>query len=257
MRTMHLFAGIGGGILGAELLGHTPVCAVEIDPYCQSVLKSRQRDGSLPEFPIFGDIKEFDAAPWRDQVDVVAGGFPCVDLSVAGSLEGMDGERSGLCWSHMVRVIRDVAPLHVFVENVPGLLVRGMDRVLGDLAEQGFDAEWTVLSAADQGAVHLRRRVWILATHPERALAYAGRKGLSTPQQSGQGRCRPPREYEEWQATAERTWWSTERNVVRVVTRLSRPVDRVRRVDRIKSLGNAQVPQCAAQAWRVLMEMDA
>ena len=251
MREMHLFAGAGGGILGGMLLGHTPVCAVEIDAYCQSVLKSRQLDGSLPQFPIFGDITQFDGTPWRNQVDVVAGGFPCTDVSVAGLLEGIDGASSGL-WREMARVVRQVEPVHCFVENVPGLLVRGMDRVLGDLADLGFDARWTVLSASDVGAPHIRRRVWILGTHPDREVPNTSGEGLPASEQGRQVGRRPPRQYQEWQATAERDWWRSEREVGRMVTRLSRRVDRVRRVDRIKSLGNSQVPQCVARVWREL-----
>lgn len=172
MRELHLFAGIGGGILGGMLLGHRCVGAVEIDPYCQKVLRARQADGILPPFPIHDDIRTFDGTAWRGRVDVVAGGFPCQDVSVAGKLQGLDGKRSGL-WSEMRRVIREVGPRYVFVENVPGLLVGGMDRVLGDLADLGFDAEWCVLSAADCGAPHLRKRVWILAD------AGSGRRGGS------------------------------------------------------------------------------
>jgi DNA (cytosine-5)-methyltransferase 1 len=84
MRELHLFAGAGGGILGGHLLGHTTVAAVEIEPYCQSVLKQRQADGILPGFPIFGDIRNFNGIEWRGKVDVIAGGFPCTDISVAG-----------------------------------------------------------------------------------------------------------------------------------------------------------------------------
>lgn len=161
MREMHLFAGAGGGILGGLLLGHTPVCAVEIDLYCQKVLKQRQVDGILPEFPIYGDIKEFDGRPWKGQVDCVCGGFPCQDLSVAGKGVGIHGSRSSLFFE-LIRIVREVEPRFIFLENVPGLITRGIDIVLGALAELGFDAEWCVLSASDCGANHLRKRVWIL-----------------------------------------------------------------------------------------------
>jgi len=166
MDELHLFAGIGGGILAGELLGHRCIAAVEIDPFCRRVLKARQRDGCLPPFRIHDDIRTFDATPYRG-VDLVAGGFPCQDISVAGTGAGLEGDRSGL-WYEMLRVVRETRPRYVFVENVPALLVRGFDRVLGSLAELGFDAEWTVLSAADCGAPHLRRRLWLLAAHPER-----------------------------------------------------------------------------------------
>jgi DNA (cytosine-5)-methyltransferase 1 len=162
LHELHLFAGAGGGILGGELLGHRCVCAVEIDPYCRSILVARQNDGTLPPFPIWDDVRTFDGRPWRGVVDVVAGGFPCQDISVAGNGAGIDGERSGL-WVEMARVIREVRPRFVFVENSPALVARGLGRVLGDLAEMGFDARWGVVSAADVGAPHLRQRIWILA----------------------------------------------------------------------------------------------
>jgi DNA (cytosine-5)-methyltransferase 1 len=159
---MHLFAGAGGGLLADLLLGHQPVCAVEINEYCQQVLSARQKDGCLPWFPIFADITQFDGNPWRGRVDVVSGGFPCQDISVAGKGLGLDGERSGL-WGEMFRIICEVQPRFVFVENSPMLTVRGLGKVLGDLASVGFDARWGVLGAAHLGASHLRERIWIVA----------------------------------------------------------------------------------------------
>ena len=166
MNELHLFAGVGGGILGGMMLGHTPVGAVEIDDHARQVLLARQDDECLPSFPVHDDIRTFDATPFHG-TDIVAGGFPCQDISVAGCGEGLDGDRSGLWWE-MRRVVREVEPKFVFVENTPALLVRGFDRVLGSLADLGFDAEWCVLSAGDCGAPHLRRRCWILAAHPDR-----------------------------------------------------------------------------------------
>lgn len=162
MNELHLFAGAGGGILAGQLLGHRCICAVELEPYAQAVLVARQNDGTFPPFPIWDDIRTFDGKPWRGLVDLVAGGFPCQDVSAAGTGEGLDGERSGL-WAHMARIIREVRPQRVEVENSPMLTSRGLGRVLGDLAEMGFDAEYGVLSAADTGAPHLRERIWILA----------------------------------------------------------------------------------------------
>lgn len=162
MRELHLFAGAGGGILGGMMLGHTPVGAVEIDPFARAVLQARQADGSLPDFPIYEDVRTFDGTAWRDRVDIIAGGFPCQDLSCAGKGAGIDGARSGLWWE-MLRVVREARPRYVFLENVPAITGRGLDRVLGSLADLGFDAEWCVLSAADVGAPHLRKRWWCLA----------------------------------------------------------------------------------------------
>jgi len=162
MRELALFAGAGGGILGGVLLGWRTVVAVEIDPYCRSVLLARQRDGFLTRFPIWDDIRTFDGRPWNGSVDVVSGGFPCQDISIAGLRKGIDGERSGL-WVEMARVIREVRPHYVFVENSPNLAALGLGRVLGDLAALGFDARWGVLGACCVGAPHYRERMWIVA----------------------------------------------------------------------------------------------
>lgn len=159
---MALFAGAGGGILAGKILGWRTVCAVERDPYAARVLLVRQRDRSLPYFPIWDDVRTFDGRPWRGIVDVVSGGFPCQDISVAGKGAGITGERSGL-WSEFARIIREVGPRYVFVENSAALTVRGLGTVLGDLAAMGFDAEWGVLSAAQVGAWHKRERIWIVA----------------------------------------------------------------------------------------------
>ena len=162
MNELALFAGAGGGILGGKLLGWRTICAVEWEPYPASVLLARQNDGILPPFPIWDDVQTFDGNPWRGIVDVVSGGFPCQDISAAGKGAGIDGERSGM-WKEMARVICEVRPKFVFVENSPMLTHRGLDRVLADLANMGFDAEWGVLGASDIGAKHHRKRIWIVA----------------------------------------------------------------------------------------------
>ena len=162
LNELALFAGAGGGILGGKLLGWRTVCAVEWEPYPASVLCARQNDGLLPPFPIWDDVQTFDGHPWRGIVDVVSGGFPCQDISAAGKGAGIDGERSGM-WGEMARIICEVRPRFVFVENSPMLTSRGLGRVLGDLASMGFDARWGVLGAADIGANHQRDRIWIVA----------------------------------------------------------------------------------------------
>ena len=162
MNELALFAGAGGGILGGTLLGWRTVCAVECEPYAASVLAQRQNDGILTPFPIWDDVRTFDGKPWHGIVDVVSGGFPCQDISAAGRGAGIDGERSGL-WSEMARIIGEVRPKFVFVENSPLLVGRGLVRVLADLAEMGFDAHWGVIGAADVGAPHRRDRCWIVA----------------------------------------------------------------------------------------------
>jgi DNA (cytosine-5)-methyltransferase 1 len=163
LRELALFAGAGGGILGGKLLGWRTVCAVEWDTYAASVLCARQNDGVLAPFPIWNDVRTFDGRPWRGRVDVVSGGFPCQDISAAGKGAGIDGARSGM-WFHMARIIREVRPQYAFVENSPMLTSRGLGRVLGDLAEMGYDARWGVLGAVHAGAPHRRHRIWIVAT---------------------------------------------------------------------------------------------
>lgn len=164
MNELHLFAGAGGGILGGMLLGHTCVCAVEIEPYRRKVLLQRQRDGILPRFPIWDDIRTFDGRPWRGKVDVVCGGFPCQDISISGKGRGIDGERSGL-WAEMRRVVCEVGPSFVLVENSPALVIRGLGTVLKDLAELGYNAKWGVFSARDEGAPIERKRIFIACSN--------------------------------------------------------------------------------------------
>ena len=161
MNELALFAGAGGGILGGKLLGWRTICAVEWEPYPASVLCARQNDGFLPPFPIWDDIRTFDGKPWAGLVDVVSGGFPCQDISAAGKGDGLDGERSGM-WFEMARVVGEVRPQYVFVENSPMLTTRGGTRVIGDLAKMGYDCRWTVMGAADVGANHQRDRMWIV-----------------------------------------------------------------------------------------------
>ena len=162
MNVLELFAGIGGGILASQLLGHRVVCAVELDPYCRTVLVRRQNDGDLPPFPIWDDVRTFDGRLWRGVVDVVSGGFPCQNISPAGDRSGITGEKSSL-WFEMLRIVREVRPRFVFVENSAGLVRRGLDTVLEGLDSIGYDAEWCVLGASDVGAPHYRKRCWILA----------------------------------------------------------------------------------------------
>lgn len=183
MNELHLFAGAGGGILAGQLLGHRCVCAVEWEPYAQAVLVARQNDGTFPPFPIWDDVQTFDGKPWRGIVDIVAGGFPCQDISAAGKGAGIDGERSGM-WGHMARIIGEVRPQYVFVENSPILTSRGLGRVLGDLAEMGFDAEWGVLGASDVGAPHKRERIWIVANARSGRRSEPGERQVEQPRRA-------------------------------------------------------------------------
>jgi len=188
VNELALFAGAGGGILGGTLLGWRTVCAVECDAYCASVLVERQNEGILEPFPVWDDVRTFDGKPWRGIVDVVSGGFPCQDISCAGRGEGIDGERSGL-WSEFARIIGEVRPRYAFVENSPMLVIRGGDRVIGDLTALGYDCRWGVISAADAGAPHRRERIWIVAD-----AAGGAWNGIATSDSAGGNSGRRPQE---------------------------------------------------------------
>jgi len=162
LNTFHLFAGAGGGILGDVLLGHNPIGACEIEPYPRDVLLARQRDGHLPDFPIWDDVATLDGNPWRGSVDVLCGGFPCQDISAAGKGAGITGERSGL-WKEYSRLIGEMRPRFVFAENSPLLRTRGLGVVLEDLAALGYNARWGIIGAGAVGAPHKRDRMWVLA----------------------------------------------------------------------------------------------
>lgn len=164
MNELALFAGAGGGILGAHLLGWRTVCAVETEPYCREVLLRRQQDGLLPLFPIWDDCNTFEGGAWSGIVDVITAGFPCQPFSVAGKQEGADDSRNG--WPATIRIVDEVRPSFVLLENVPGLLTAGhgyFGQVLGDLATIGYDAVWDCFPAAAIGAPHRRDRLWVLA----------------------------------------------------------------------------------------------
>jgi DNA (cytosine-5)-methyltransferase 1 len=160
MRVLDLFSGIGGFSLGLERAGMRTVAFCEIDPYCRRVLAKH-----WPAIPIYDDVRKLTAERLRADgiaVDLICGGFPCQDISTAGKGAGLAGGRSGL-WFEFARLIGDVRPRVVIVENVAALLVRGLDRVLADLAALGFDAEWHCIPASAVGAPHRRDRVWIVA----------------------------------------------------------------------------------------------
>lgn len=188
MNVGSLFSGIGGFELGFERCGMSTLWQVEQDAYCRAVLARH-----FPEAQRFEDVREVGACNLAP-VDVICGGFPCQDLSPAGHGAGIDGARSGL-WSEFARIICELQPRYVVVENVPALLTgKGkrwdrapVGRVLGDLAEVGYDAEWACLSAREFGAPHLRRRAWIVA-YPARD-AEAGSATATGPERerAGQG----------------------------------------------------------------------
>jgi len=265
MHVLELFAGAGGGIYGGLLLGHTPVCAVEIVAKNRELLLQRQRDGVFPRFPIWDDVRTFDGNPWRGVVDVVSGGFPCTDISAAGKGAGIDGEQSGL-WREMARIVRDVRPLYVFVENSPMLVTRGLGRVLGDLAALGYDCRWTCLSAADCGAPHNRDRIWILGSRRDFIVPHSehnrtGRR-KQFPESSREeakhsdAECYGLERVEQRWAEARTTdrpghgsdpgRWPAEPAVCRVAHGVADWKHR------IIAIGNGQVPRVRAAAWKLL-----
>ena len=165
LKVLDLFSGVGGFSLGLERTGgFKTVAFCEIEPYCRSVLAKH-----WPGIPCYGDIRTLTANQLRSDgiaVDVICGGFPCQDISSAGKRAGINGSRSQL-WSEFARLIGELRPSFVIVENVAALLRRGMDRVLADLAHLGYDAEWECLQASDFGAPHRRKRIIIVA-YPQR-----------------------------------------------------------------------------------------
>lgn len=236
MRVGSLFAGIGGMDLGLERAGMEVVWQVEIDPFCQRVLAKH-----WPDAKRFNDVREVGAHN-LEPVDLICGGFPCQDISHAGKGRGIEnGTRSGL-WFEMHRIIRELRPRVVLVENVAALLVRGAGTVLGDLAESGHSAEWGCLPASSVGAPHRRDRVFIIA-YPDNT--------RRNPVLQSQARVRAGNSPLLWESfrTTQRNIWLTDN------CGLSGDVDGVPdRMDRLKSLGNAVVPQVAEWIGRRIME---
>jgi DNA (cytosine-5)-methyltransferase 1 len=292
MAVGSLFSGIGGLELGLEMTGRfQTVWQVEQNEYCRKVLARHWPDAT--RFEDVRNVGKENLAP----VDVICGGFPCQDISYAGKRAGIrEGTRSGL-WFEFARIVREMEPRYVIVENVAALLTCGLGDILGTLADFGYNAEWHCISAAAVGAPHLRNRIFIVAhasgngrgSGRPRRLARDGQNGQGQPPQaladSNGRRCeqRDPRQrivpiahpsssdvaYADSErrcsGDAERedatdAWessrrlqlgpWHTEPNVGRVASRVPH------RVDRLRALGNAVVPQCAKLVGEWLLEID-
>jgi len=247
LRLLDLFSGIGGFSYTAEKLvgGFQTTQFVEMNPYCQKILRKH-----WPTVPIYDDITTF--TPERGSADVVCGGFPCQDISVAGKQAGIkEGTRSGLFYE-LIRVVRLVRPQFVVLENVSAILNNGLDTVLGELAEAGFDAEWACIPASAVGACHQRDRWWLVAysndiRSPGSHLPLPSMRGSHQGGEAGLGN----RQASWAQRWAFRPSW---RKSLNPYWRgyVSKPVLRrgddglSNRVDRMKALGNAVVPQVAA-----------
>lgn len=289
---LDLFSGIGGITLAlSEWV--KPIAYCEIEPYAQKVLLSRMSQGQLPIAPIWDDVRSLSA---RDlpKVDIIYGGFPCQDISIAGRKAGIAKEtRSGLFYEIM-RLTDELKPSFLFLENVPNIRNQGLDKVLQEITDRGFNCRWGILSAAEVGAWHQRKRWWLFAyrncsdwritegsalqseignterqdirsvcqdfsysnssgfqtqgakQQTERAiqyreLSYPNSKGLEGQRQVAS------RVVAEFDNISLNSWWAIEPDVGRVVNGLPS------RVDRIKSLGNAVVPECAREAFKRLV----
>ncbi len=283
---MHLFAGIGGGLLADLILGHKPIIAVEWDKYACKILRERVADGWFPGMQVWeGDVRLFDPSEYEGRVGCIHAGFPCQDISVAGKQAGLgEGTRSGL-YREVLRIAGVVRPRYIFLENVSAILSNGLGVVLGDLAEMGYDAKWCCVKASDVGAPHGRDRWFALAERTgfsPHAEHDGNGRGAQEPQQTGQPsgadrpadvsgirRCadggerdqdvadtnstqlkrneRSERVEPEHSDIGSASWWETESLVGRVAHGISD------RVGKLKGLGNAQVPLQAAAAWRFLM----
>jgi DNA (cytosine-5)-methyltransferase 1 len=270
-----LFSGIGGIDLGLQRAGMEVGWQVEFDPWCRRMLAKH-----WPDVPRFVDVKEVGAHN-LPPVDMLAGGFPCQDISNAGKRAGIQAERSGL-WFEFARIIRELRPRYVLVENVGALLVRGMDAVLGELSASGYDAEWECIPAAAVGAPHIRDRVWIVAypqggrfqggsigqrLHEETSVKRTGQPSrgntgepetLAYPNGQGLEGSRAGQNTK-WQTTnghigpgcpASDGHWATEPDVGRVADGVPQ------RVDRLKGLGNAVVPQVVEYIGRQILNKE-
>lgn len=236
-----LFSGIGGIDLGLERAGMKVLWQVEIDPWCRAVLAKH-----WPDVERFEDVRNVGAGNLAP-VDLIAGGFPCQDISEAGKRIGISGSRSGL-WSEYARIIRELRPRYVFVENVVALTRRGLDVVLGDLALLGYDAEWDRVGACALGATMHRERLWVLAN--------AHNSGLQGPIWAGQSAA-PGEERAAACGESLRSvggFWPSGPGAVANIPRMAD--GSTYRVDRLRGLGNAVVPQVVEWIGRRIVEAD-
>jgi len=249
VNELHICAGHGGGILGGMLLGHTCRAAIEISQYRRMVLLQRQRDGILPKFPIWDNIETFDGNPWNRITQVVCAGWPCDDLSTAGKMLGIDGPKSGL-WRHVSRIIGEVRPSYVFLENTPAIVILGLFRVLGDLATLGYDARWAIIGGSDAGMDTDGPRFWLLAKAPG--------KGWPSVLQSEQGINRKE---------GIKSKSSDYANPPSVIERIRKHESRcgqpailgeldglANRVERLEAIGQGQIPSLVKLAWETLSQ---
>ncbi len=270
MRTFHLFAGAGGGLLADLILGHEPVAAIEWNPYACQVLRDRTADGWFPGLEVVeADVRTIDFRKWAGRVDCIAAGFPCQDISSAGRGAGIEGSRSGL-YREVVRAIDAIRPRFVWLENSPIIRTRGRHIVIADLVARGYAWRDGKLAAADVGAGHERSRWWCIAANADglRQLESKGRipdewrrDCDGTPQADADtlrdrleiaiqrgGLCETDASAIEAAArhTGAFDWSPPDIGICRVVDGMAH------RMDRIECAGNGQVPLAAAAAWQIL-----
>lgn len=235
MKSLSLFAGIGGFDIGLERAGFETGAFCETDPVARSVLAKH-----WPEVPYYDDVRTLTGeglAADGVAVDVICGGFPCQDISIAGKGAGITGKRSGL-WSEFRRLIDELRPAFAIIENSPKLRDRGLLAILTDLNALGYDAEWHCIPASHVGAPHRRDRIWIIAYRQVDALGSdADCLGPHSPSlhlyRSAELRDQQVRDF------GQMAWWRTEPDVERVVDGPPTRMD----IDRIRVIGNAVVPQ--------------
>lgn len=218
----HLFAGIGGGIYGGEILGHKCCGGVEIDPYCQNVLRQRQQDGWMNKFPIFGDIKQLDGSQYKDKFDILCGGFPCQAFSYAA--HGNNIEEKNL-WPDMFRFVRQSNAPIVFAENVT---IQAIEIAMRDLESLGYSVERCRVACMDLGADHKRPRFWLLAVKDKNIFKKVADHVISLP------KFRP-------------SFWEYNPHEIEY------PVEVPVLAPQKRGVGNAQAPIAAATAFRVLV----
>ena len=251
LRTMHLFAGAGGGILADLILGHRPIVAVEWDKYACEVLRARVADGWFDGMSVWeGDVRLFDPSEYKGRVDCIHAGFPCTDISAAGLKAGVgEDTRSGL-YREVLRIADEIRPEYLFLENVPRVVSGDKGEILRtvirDVAKRGYDCVWRCLSASKVGANHQRNRWWLLA------YSTSGRHGRRDSEECGiQERKLQQSQQERSKVRSQikrRTWWKTEPTLDRVANGVADWTPQ------IKALGNGQVPLQCATAFKLLWE---
>jgi len=283
LNGLALFAGVAGLDLGVRISipSARTVCYVEGEAYAASVLVSQMEKGGLHPAPIWSDVVSFDGRPWRGKVDFITAGFPCQPWSKAGKLKKTDDER--WLWEDIERIICEVRPQYLFLENVPGIIDGGISHILGSLAKRGFNAEWGCLKASEIGANHHRDRAFIFAYCTERGctLSHYFSDGFfprwhhdkkSSKRKSSQRRMEGDKSsimreslpnsigdgfQKQWRPWFSEkalpsiecySWWETEPSVGRVVDGMAN------RVDRLRACGNGVVPLQAGVAYSVLIQ---